>query len=78
MCFRMFKNDTHFGLSLYDESIGINDLIGKHLAIYQNKHIDTKWAFLQCRPLISKSKKLLFLVSEILSISCSRVFVEIV
>nr|XP_012606182.1 uncharacterized protein LOC105863530 isoform X1 [Microcebus murinus] len=63
--------------SLYDEFTDAKDLIDKQL-VYQNKPVDKKWMdiFGELETNSYKTKNLLLLVSKILSIPCSNVFVE--
>lgn len=64
-------------VNVYDEFIDAKDLIDKQ-PFYQNKPVDKKWMdiFGELKMNFHKSKNLLLLVSKILSIPCSSVFVE--
>ncbi|XP_058409245.1 uncharacterized protein LOC131412973 [Diceros bicornis minor] len=63
--------------NLYDEFIDAKDLIDKQL-VYPNKPVDKKWMdiFGELEANSYKYKNLLLLISKILSIPCSNVFVE--
>lgn len=74
----MFRNDGPFRHgNLSDEFIDAQDLMDKQL-VYPNKPGDEKWMDVsgELETDSYKSKNLLLLVSKILSILCSNVFVE--